>query len=260
MEMKTKNERLETAVRRAQAALAAKAEMNRGIGTQSERMLHAVLKYYFEPDEAWQEVRIDSHIADIYRPQDNRIMEIQTRDFGRLRDKLNAFLPDYKVTVVYPIAREKYIYWVDPETGEATGGKRSPKKGQPWEILKEIYRLPDQQMHPNLSFLPVMMDVNEYRLQDGVRSRDGKRGSHRLERMPYEMEEGFLLEMQEDYLALLGDLLMEPFTSKDFGKALKLRGMAVGQSLKTMERAGAIVRTGTGKNRSYIYERKDAAL
>ena len=250
------NEALESAIRRAQAALAAKAEMNRGIGTQSERMLHCVLKYYFEPDEDWQEVRIGRNIADIYRPQDNRILEIQTRDFGRLREKLNAFLPEYKVTIIYPVAREKHIYWVDPETGEATGGKKSPGKGQPWEILKEIYRLPDHQMHPNLSFLPVMMDVNEYRLRDGKRSLDGKRGAHRLERLPYQLEEGFLLEMKEDYIALLGDLLHEPFTAKEFGKALHLRGMAVSQSLKALERAGAIVHTGS-KGRAFLYQRTD---
>nr|MCR5006069.1 hypothetical protein [Clostridiales bacterium]MCR5006074.1 hypothetical protein [Clostridiales bacterium] len=68
--MDEQNERLQYAIRRAEAALAAKAEMNRGIGTQSERMLHCVLKYYFEPDESLQEMRIGRHIADIYRPQD----------------------------------------------------------------------------------------------------------------------------------------------------------------------------------------------
>ena len=250
------NEQLFTAMRRAEAALAGKQEKNRGIGTQSERMLHCVLKYYFEPDEQWQEVRIGRHIADIYRPMDNRILEIQTRDFGRLRDKLDDFLPNYKVTVIYPVAREKHIYWVDPETGEATGGNRSPKKGQPWEILQEIYRLPDHQNHPNLSFLPVLMDVNEYRLQDGLRSRDGKRGSHRLERIPCELEEGFLLEQKEDYQALLEDRFQTPFTAKEFAKTMHLRGRAVGESIKVLERAGVIEHTGS-QGRSYIYERTD---
>ena len=145
---------------------------------------------------------------------------------------------------------------MDPDTGETTRGSRSPKTGRAWDILPEIYRLPVQQMHPNLSFLPVMMDVNEYRLKDGRKSRDGKRGSHRLERMPYAMEEGFLLEMQEDYLALLGDHLKEPFTSKEFAKALHLRGMAAGQALKALERAGAVAHTGS-RGKAYIYERTD---
>ena len=253
------NERLQTAIRMAEASIRGKAEMNRGIGTQSERMLHAVLKYYFEPDEAKQEVRIGRNIADIYRPEDNRILEIQTRDFGRLRGKLDAFLPQFKVTVVHPVPREKHLYWLNPDSGEMTGGSRSPKKGTAFDMLAEIYQLPDHQMHPNLSFLPVMMDVNEYRLADGY-SRDGKRGSHRMERMPYALEEGFLLENSEDYRALLregpyGDILAEPFTSKDFARAVKLRGRAVSEALKVLERAGAVQKTGIGKNRSYIYER-----
>ena len=250
------NERLQYAIRRAEAALAAKAEMNRGIGTQSERMLHCVLKYYFEPDESLQEMKIGRHVADIYRPLDNRILEIQTRDFGRLRAKLDAFLPEYKVTVIYPIAREKHIFWVDPETGEATGGKKSPKKGTAADILQEIYQLPQHQMLPGLSFLPVFMDLNEYRLTDGWKSRDGKRGSHRLERIPYQIEEGFLLEMTEDYLALLGERLSAPFTVKEFGKELHLRGMAVSRAVKAMERAGAIEHTGS-RGRAFIYERTD---
>lgn len=254
--MDEQNERLQYAIRRAEAALAAKAEMNRGIGTQSERMLHCVLKYYFEPDESLQEVRIGRHIADIYRPQDNRILEIQTRDFGRLRQKLDAFLPEYKVTVIYPIAREKHIFWIDPETGEATGGKKSPKRGTAAEILPEIYRLPDHQTRPGLSFLPVFMDLNEYRLKDGRKSRDGKHGSHRLERIPFRIEEGFLLEMTEDYLAVLEDQLQAPFTVKEFGKALHLRGMSVSKAVKVMERAGAIEHTGS-QGKAYIYERTD---
>ena len=187
-------ERLEVAIRRAQAALSGRKDLQKGIGTQMERMLHCVLNYYFEPDESHQEVRVGSYIADIYRPHDNRILEIQTRGFDKLRDKLDAFLPEHKVTVIYPIPREKMLYWIDAETGEAHPGRKSPKKGKEWEILVEIYRLPKQQMHPNLSFLPVLMDLEEYRLMDGW-SRDGKKGSHRIERIPYDIQEGFLLDV-----------------------------------------------------------------
>lgn len=246
------SERLDIAIRRAQAALSGRAVMQKGIGTQMERMLHCVLKYYFEPDEAYQEVRMESYIADIYRPQDNRILEIQTRSFDRLRDKLDAFLPEHKVTVIYPIAREKILHWIDAETGETDAGRKSPRKGRVWDILPEIYRLPVQQMHPNLSFLPVFMDVEEYRLQDGW-SRDGKRGSHRVERMPYNLEEGFLLEMTEDYIELLPSGLEEPFTVKDWAKATGLRGKAP-QALKVMERAGVVERAGN-KGRAYLYKK-----
>lgn len=247
-------ERLEIAIRRAQAALKGRKTLQKGIGTQMERMTHCVLKYYFEPDESCQEVRVGQYIADIYRPHDNRILEIQTRGFDRLRGKLDAFLPEHRVTVIYPVVREKILYWVDEVTGETYNGRKSPKRGHAWEILPEIYRLPDQQMHPNLSFLPVLIDVREYRLLDGW-SRDGKRGSHRMERIPYCIEEGFLLEMQEDYIELLPESLSEEFTVKDFGKATGLRGHA-GIAMKALERAGAVERAGKRGN-AYLYCKAD---
>ncbi len=247
-------DRLSEALRRAREAMARK-EAGKGIGTQTERMLHCMLKYYFEPDEAFQEVRVGRYIADICCPRERRILEIQTRDFGRLRDKLDYFLQEYRVTVVYPIAREKRIFWVDPESGEAYGGRRSPRRGQAWEILDEIYRLPEQQMHENLSFLPVLIDLDEYRLQDGW-SRDRKRGAHRLERVPHCLEEGALLRATEDYAALMPDTLPEEFTVKDFAGATGFRGHA-GAALTVMERAGAVRRDGK-RNRANLYSiRKD---
>ena len=73
-----------------------------GIGTLGEKTLHAVIKNYLEPREELQEVRVNGYVADICR--ENQIWEVQTRNFNTLRRKLEAFLPEYKVTVVYPIA------------------------------------------------------------------------------------------------------------------------------------------------------------
>ena len=44
---------------------------------------------------------IHIYVADIYK--DGEIIEIQTRQFNRMRGKLQAFLPLYPVTIVYPI-------------------------------------------------------------------------------------------------------------------------------------------------------------
>ena len=77
-----------------------KAHNNKGIGTLSEKTLHAVLKLYYEPDEDKHEVAMSGYYADIYN--DKGIIEIQTRQLNKLRDKLSVFLQDYHVTVVYP--------------------------------------------------------------------------------------------------------------------------------------------------------------
>ena len=159
------DERLALAIERARNRLP------EGIGTQSERLVHAALKYYFAPDEASHEVRIRgkrpdgtnySHVADIFQKERGHIYEIQTRGFERLRQKLEDFLRDYTVTVVYPIPHIRYISWVDPETGETSEKRKSPKTGRTSDILPEIYSLPDVMMHPNLEFLTVLIDLEEY--------------------------------------------------------------------------------------------------
>lgn len=59
------------------------------IGTYQERSQHLILKCYFEPDQARQEIPLDGYIADIYN--DAGVIEIQTSGFGTLRDKLEVF-------------------------------------------------------------------------------------------------------------------------------------------------------------------------
>ena len=105
-----------------------------GIGTLGEKTLHAVLKAYLEEDMNYHEIKVGGYYADICRAHD--IIEIQTAGFNRLRDKLNAFLPDYRVTVVYPIPQIKYLSWIDEESGEITEkeSKRDP-------ALRRLFRV-----------------------------------------------------------------------------------------------------------------------
>ena len=242
----TQQEQLALAMERARKRL------RQGIGTQSERLVHSTLKYYLEPDESCHEIPIDSYVADIFRKETGQILEIQTRGFDRLRDKLEAFCQEYQVTVVYPIVREKYLCWVHPETGEIVSRRRSPRKGRATDILPEIYRLPKLQNHPNLSFLALMIDVEEYRLLDGW-NRDKKRGSHRMERLPLAIGDMVLLKEPKDFTALLPEL-PEEFTRKELASAAKLSQAAVSYAVRVWERAGSICRVGS-KGRQYLYKR-----
>ena len=102
-----------------------KNRVRQGIGTLSEKTMHAVLKHYYAPDEDMHEIPIENYVADIYTGTE--IIEIQTRSMDRMRKKLEAFLPLYPVTIVYPIPREKWLYWIDEETGEVSQKRKSPK-------------------------------------------------------------------------------------------------------------------------------------
>lgn len=97
-----------------------------GIGTLSEKTVHAIFKDYYEPDEDHQEIPIENYVADIYK--DGEIIEIQTRQFNRMRGKLQAFLPLYPVTIIYPIPYEKWLIWIDEDSGELSKKRKSPKR------------------------------------------------------------------------------------------------------------------------------------
>ena len=117
-----------------------------GIGTLSEKTLHAALKAYYEPDDESREVALGGFVADIVGEEG--IIEIQTRSFERLRGKLEAFLEAARVTVVYPVAVERQLRWIDPETGEVLPPRGSTKKGIPFDVLPELYKIKPLLTHP----------------------------------------------------------------------------------------------------------------
>lgn len=243
----TDEERLTIALTRA------KGRVKTGIGTQSEKLVHTTMKYFLEPDESCHEIRIGNYTADIFSREQGRIMEIQTRSFERLRDKLAAFLPEYPVTVVYPCVQTKYLMWIDPDTGEVLSRRKTGKKGMPSDVLPEIYRLKEIWNHPNLDFLVLMMDMEEYKLKDG-NGKDGKHGAHRYERIPLSVNRWVRLKTKDDFRDLVPETLPEQFMREDLTKALKLPGMKGSYALTMLERAGVIEHTQTIR-RKYVYER-----
>ncbi len=224
------------------------------IGTQSERMVHTTLKYYLDPDEAHHEVRIGPYIADVFDPETGHIFEIQTRAFDRLRGKLDSFLKDYQVTVVFPVAYRKFLSWVDPDTGEVSPKRLSPHRGSAADILPEIWRLPDIWDRKGLDFLIILLDLQEFRSLDGW-SRDRKKGSHRMERLPLSVYNEVWLKKAEDFDRLLPTDLPATFSRADLCKSMKLgQGLKASQTVSALERTGTITLAGR-EGRRYIYKK-----
>lgn len=221
------------------------------IGTYMERSLHAALKQYFEPDTALHEVRYKGYIADILNR--DGVTEIQTRAFDRLRKKLPAFLEDTHVTLVYPAVRQKWLIWVDPETGEATNKRRSPKTGTPYGIFPELYKIKPLLLHENLRLCIIMVDLEEYRSLTGW-SADRKRGSTRIERMPVGFGETLVMDTVADYRQLVPETLVEPFTTADYALAAKLSPKAAQCAVNVLRHTGTIERCDKRGN-AYLYRR-----
>ena len=220
-----------------------------GIGMQSEKTLHAVLKQYIDPDEDHQEIPIDNYVADIYH--DGRITEIQTAHMDAMRARLRCLLPQYPVRIVYPVPAEKWIIWVDPDTGELLKRNRSPLRGSFYHAFRELYRIRPFLLDPNLSFELMLIDLDEYRLLDGW-SRDRKRGSHRYDRIPVRLRDRMVLTCPQDYMQFVPADLQEPFTSAEFAKAAGFRKKGFSTVLLILTEAGVVERIGKRGN-SWLY-------
>lgn len=189
-----------------------------GIGTLSEKALHAALKSYYEPDFESREVKVGGFVADIVG--ENGIIEIQTRGFDRLGRKLDAFLEAARVTVVYPVVPKRGLCWVDPETGEIFEKRKSPKKGAAYDVFPELYKIKNQFMHPNFRLCIPLLEVTDYKHLDGY-GKQKKLRATRGERIPEALLGEVICESRWDYLNLLPEDLPEPFTTKTLAKAMR---------------------------------------
>ncbi len=221
----------------------------RGIGTLGEKTLHAVLKYYFEPNAANHEIKAGGFVADILN--DNGVTEIQTRSFDRLRKKLGAFLALVPVTVVCPVVKSKYLIGIDPETGEMTKKRKSPKTGRPSDALRELCKIHSFLCHERLTVCIIMLDAEEYRLLDGGK-RGRKNGTTRYERIPTALHEEIYLCNKNDYAALLPASLPDTFTAADFRRAVGFGGMSASFALKMFCELGICQQTGK-KGKAFLY-------
>lgn len=216
-----------------------------GIGMQSEKTLHAVLKNYIDPDEDHQEIPVDRYVADIFSK--DRIIEIQTANMNAMRAKLACFLPQYPVRVVYPIPAQKHIVWIDPDTGEILKKNKSPLRGSFFHAFRELYKIRPFLKDPNISFELLLIDLDEYRLLDGW-SRDRKRGSHRYDRIPLRIADRMLLTCPQDYMQFVPEDLEEPFTSAEFAKAAGFKKKGFSTVMLLLTEMGVLERIGKKGN------------
>ena len=222
-----------------------------GIGTLGEKTLHAVLKQYYEPDKANHEIRIGSFVADIVT--DSGIIEIQTRAFDKLRNKLAKFLEISHVTVVYPIPKTKWLLWIDERTGETTKKRKSPRQGRIFDIIPELYKIKPLINHVNLRLCIVFIDMEEYRYLNGW-SKDKKKGSTRCDRVPIDIADEVYINNTADYIKFIPDELSDGFTSKDYKNATDTNLLTAQTALNILNHIGVVRRVGKQGN-LYIYER-----
>lgn len=243
----------ETALEYAKAKIIGNAHNTNGIGTLSEKTMHGVLKYYYEPDIDYQEVALNGYVADIFR--DEKVIEIQTGNFGRMRNKLSVFLDLYKVKIVYPIPCNKWLNLIDTDTGELLSRRKSPKKGTSYDAFFELYKIKDFLSHKNLTIELLLVNTDEYRIKNTGKNpgRRSRKPSVKYDRIPLSIEDIITLEEPNDYMMFLPNNLPEEFTVKEFAGAAGIDEGTVSTVLNILMSLGVVVRT-SKRGRAYLYK------
>lgn len=244
------------------AALGVALQRERGlhgsVGTQNEKILHAVLKNYYAPFADEQEIKIGGYFADAVC--EDGIFEIQTRALYKLKDKLRELLQYSRVTVVYPAACALGTIYISEDSGEII--KETPMRNMNslLKIFEELYSIREFLNDENLKII-----IARLKLQKRVYFRGGElpdmksrsaRKKLRIEKMPLEFCEEIILENTADYAKFFPSsplpALSNEFTKKEFAKAVGESASSL--RLEVLRTVGVIEQTGK-KGNANIYKR-----
>lgn len=201
---------------------------NNVIGVLSEKTLHKTIKNLYEPNHLYQEIKIDNYYVDICK--ENNIIEVQTKQFNKFRDKITYLLSlnKYKINIVYPVFTSKIIYNIS--NGEISDPKRSPKKFRIPEVFHELYMIKQLLGHKDLMITLLLFEINEYR-----EITNNRRGYVCYDRVPTKLVDEIVLKDNNDYIKLLPSDLNETFTSKEICLKTKTNVKYVNKMLNVMK-------------------------
>jgi hypothetical protein len=189
------------------------------IGTLNESSLHGQIKKWYKKPGDKLEVKLGRYFIDIV--QGETLVEIQTKSFYTIRNKLQNLVQQYPVRLVHPIAGKKLITRIDPKTKKVIATRKSPKKGKFLDIFDELIRIPDLINHDKFTVEVLITEEEEIRCPDGKGSWR-RRGQSIIDHKLLKVCERKLFQSKDDFLRLLPKDLKKPFTNKSLAIKLKI--------------------------------------
>jgi hypothetical protein len=186
-------------------------------GFGNESSLHSAIKTWIAQTGDRFEAEVDGFIVDIVRG--DLLIEVQTRNFSAIREKLCSLVRNHRVRLVYPIAERKWIIYAD-RTGKGTVKRRlSPKKGQFIDLFDELVRIPWLVKEENFELCVLMVEEEEVRCNDG-RGSWRRRGVSIKDHHLLGVVDSALFKYAEHFIRFLPVNLAQPFTSRQLAEYL----------------------------------------
>ncbi len=224
--------------------------MSSSIGTLKERSLHASIKELYMTGNAEAEVAIDGYVIDVVK--NGMLIEVQTRNFSKIKSKLFSLFKNHPVRLVYPIPSEKWIIRQSTDGMKELGRRRSPKRMGFVDIFDELIRFPNFIAHNNFSLEVLLIKEEEIRQQDGKGSWR-RRGWSIVDRKLIEVLDKRLYEKPSDFHQFIPDTLQRPFRNSDLVEALGIPTRIAQRMTYCLRKMDAIKVVGK-KGNAILYE------
>lgn len=221
------------------------------IGTLNEGPLHAALKAWYARSGDRLEVPLEGYVVDIVRGE--QLIEIQTGSFAALKAKLRALTSGHAVTLVYPVAQEKWLLKRAAD-GREFGRRKSPRRGSALDLFNELVSIPRLVAAPGFTLEVALIREEEVRVHDPRRAWR-RQGWVTAERRLLEVLAVRRFAGASELAALLPDTLPETFTTGDIAGALACPRRLAGKMAYCLHQMGALEQIGR-RGRAYLY-RKD---
>lgn len=224
------------------------------IGELNERSLHRALKLRYATAGALLEQRVAGFVADVMIGQ--RIVEIHTGAFSGLRRKLPRLLASHPVTLVYPIAQDRYIVKLPADSSAERSRRKSPRHDSVFFVFNALTSIPKLLQHPNLT-LEVVMTVEEVVRMPG-RTRRRRNGWVSVDRRLVEVAKTYRIGHMGDLFALLDAQLPSQFTTRHLADAMR-SSRRLGQQAAYCFRQAGLTEVCEKAGNALVYQRVAAA-
>jgi hypothetical protein len=206
----------------------------------NEHSLHAEIKNWYSVPGDHLETKVDGFIIDIVRG--SLLIEVQTRNFFAIKEKLISLLDSHRVRLIHPIPERKHLVQIDT-SGEIIRRRKSPRKGKLVDLFSELVSIPTLIRKDNFAIEVLMIEEEETRCNDGKGSWR-RRGMSIRDKRLLGVTERVLFRNAEDFLRFVPSDLCGWFTNK---KLARKSGISIALARKItycLRKMGAIIEIG----------------
>jgi hypothetical protein len=187
------------------------------IGLLNEQPLHAALKYWYARPGDMLEAALDGYIVDLLRG--DHVIEIQTGNFASIRRKMRALSQHYRVTLVYPVAYERWMLKLPATVCGQPVRRKAPRRQRMNQLFQELVSFPDLLRCPNFSIEIACVQIEEVQRYDRRHGRR-RRGWVIVERRLLGVLQRHVIATPSDLWSLIAWELPEPFQSLHLARVL----------------------------------------